>query len=450
MPRSRSSSPTRSRSYERDNSPFLKSTSPFLPVSIGRKNEGRLEPKREFSLKGSGSSPRRQSKSTSPSPRSGSSSRDKSSNSQLIRGRSRSFERLRGFASEREPRSRPHVQRTHSRDNKRGSQSKVPRPIEGIEAHGSPPLGRSHSPTLGRRRNRSRGSPNRKSKGRNRSRSIEQESQHSSRESRQSDSRLSPRQQNFSRNRTSKEYYKQKERSSRHRRSLSVSLERGQKYRKLKRKRSSSIYTDSEDSELSNSESSVSSSYESHQKLSNHKKREEKLKKKDKRKSDKKNKKKKENKLKAVTNQWGKYGVIADTEYELNLWLLEEKKLNPEAVSLPLMKEHFRQFVEADYNTATLPHKKYYNLEKWDEEQRAKRQSARYVEEEGGIVDFKKDEEELRKQHRQQVRIPIATAPLLTKDQVLELKRVTTERIQAERLRKMGYTPKESMGVRYE
>ncbi|CAG8582713.1 8610_t:CDS:2 [Paraglomus occultum] len=138
-------------------------------------------------------------------------------------------------------------------------------------------------------------------------------------------------------------------------------------------------------------------------------------------------------------------------EEEFNLWLLEVQNLNPEAVSPPLMKEHFKRFIE-DYNTATLPHVKYYSLEKWEAEERAKRYntSRDRVEEEGTTFDFAKDEEEIRKMHRQWSNVPPPTGPLYTKEQLLEVRRVTAERIQAEKLRKMGFTPKESMGVRYE
>ena len=55
-----------------------------------------------------------------------------------------------------------------------------------------------------------------------------------------------------------------------------------------------------------------------------------------------------------------------------------------------------------------------------------------------------------RKMHRQWSHVPPPTGPLYTKEQLLEVRRVTAERIQAEKLRKMGFTLKESMGVRYE
>jgi hypothetical protein len=38
----------------------------------------------------------------------------------------------------------------------------------------------------------------------------------------------------------------------------------------------------------------------------------------------------------------------------------------------------------------------------------------------------------------------------MTKEQVENLRRVQNERVAAEKLRKMGYQPKESMGIRYE
>ncbi|RKP10008.1 hypothetical protein THASP1DRAFT_13446 [Thamnocephalis sphaerospora] len=41
-------------------------------------------------------------------------------------------------------------------------------------------------------------------------------------------------------------------------------------------------------------------------------------------------------------------------------------------------------------------------------------------------------------------------APMMTKEQLEDLRRVQNERVAAEKLRKMGYQPKENMGVRYE
>lgn len=43
-----------------------------------------------------------------------------------------------------------------------------------------------------------------------------------------------------------------------------------------------------------------------------------------------------------------------------------------------------------------------------------------------------------------------SNVPALRVEDVIELRRVQQERVAAEKLRKMGYQPKEGMGVRYE
>ncbi|KAI8372598.1 hypothetical protein EDC96DRAFT_438568 [Choanephora cucurbitarum] len=66
--------------------------------------------------------------------------------------------------------------------------------------------------------------------------------------------------------------------------------------------------------------------------------------------------------------------------------------------------------------------------------------------------DFKNDEERLRMQHRQAARASASRQPMLqlSEEKIKELARVNRERIEADRMRKMGLTPKEGMGVRYE
>ena len=66
---------------------------------------------------------------------------------------------------------------------------------------------------------------------------------------------------------------------------------------------------------------------------------------------------------------WGKYGIIKegdmyDKQEEFLAWLAEVKGVQQEACGQREMKEHFSTFCE-DYNTATLPNEKYYNLQKW-------------------------------------------------------------------------------------
>ena len=83
-----------------------------------------------------------------------------------------------------------------------------------------------------------------------------------------------------------------------------------------------------------------------------------------------KKKKSKSKKSKTLTTQWGKYGLISDTDLytkdaEFRAWLLEEQKVNPETVSKDQTRRLFSKFVE-DFNTGTLPHEKYYHLERYE------------------------------------------------------------------------------------
>ncbi|KAK7324586.1 hypothetical protein VNO77_28263 [Canavalia gladiata] len=100
-------------------------------------------------------------------------------------------------------------------------------------------------------------------------------------------------------------------------------------------------------------------------------KEEERRKKEKLKKKKKKEKKKKEReergKKGAVTNSWGKYGVIKETDMwnkrpEFTAWLSEVKQVNLENLSNWEEKQMFKEFME-DHNTATFPSKKYYNLD---------------------------------------------------------------------------------------
>jgi len=94
-------------------------------------------------------------------------------------------------------------------------------------------------------------------------------------------------------------------------------------------------------------------------------------------KKDKKNKKaaKKEKRLKkakrdAVSTQFGKYGVLKAEDFynkkpEFLCWAMEVKAQNIDHLGQMEMKNLFKEYIE-DYNTATMPSKKYYNLQTWD------------------------------------------------------------------------------------
>uniref|UniRef100_K3Y967 Uncharacterized protein n=1 Tax=Setaria italica TaxID=4555 RepID=K3Y967_SETIT len=100
-------------------------------------------------------------------------------------------------------------------------------------------------------------------------------------------------------------------------------------------------------------------------------KRKEKEKERERRRKEKKKRRKEEKKdlgkKGAVTNSWGKYGIIREVDMwskrpEFTAWLSEVKQVNLEALSNWEEKQMFKAFME-DHNTATFPSKKYYNLD---------------------------------------------------------------------------------------
>jgi len=108
-------------------------------------------------------------------------------------------------------------------------------------------------------------------------------------------------------------------------------------------------------------------------------------KKKEKKGKDKKSKKKAKRKKRlekakreAVSTQFGKYGVIKPEDFynkkpEFLSWAMEVKKENTDTMGQMEMKNLFKEYIE-DYNTATMPTKKYYNLQAWDTLMSKKRQ----------------------------------------------------------------------------
>mmetsp|Transcript_3687 Transcript_3687/g.16199 ORF Transcript_3687/g.16199 Transcript_3687/m.16199 type:complete len:391 (-) Transcript_3687:42-1214(-) len=110
------------------------------------------------------------------------------------------------------------------------------------------------------------------------------------------------------------------------------------------------------------------------------KKAEKKEKKEGKSKKEKKEKKSKKDAKKhgkATEPEFGARGFIRETdkydkEGEFRAWLGEVKKRDMESLQKWEEKELFKEYAE-DYNTATLPHEKFYNLEKWSREEAARR-----------------------------------------------------------------------------
>jgi len=77
-----------------------------------------------------------------------------------------------------------------------------------------------------------------------------------------------------------------------------------------------------------------------------------------------------------ASDQYGRYGIIREADLatkvsEFQQWATEVKKVNIEALPKWEEKELFAEFME-DYNTGTLPHKKYYDLMAYAQQQALK------------------------------------------------------------------------------
>ncbi|KAJ1917340.1 hypothetical protein IWQ60_007810 [Tieghemiomyces parasiticus] len=140
-----------------------------------------------------------------------------------------------------------------------------------------------------------------------------------------------------------------------------------------------------------------------------------------------------------------------DRKKEFRQWLFEVHGIRWEEISNLDSKKHFKGFME-DYNTATMPHKKYYDMAKWEAKQASKPATTSTSntyrglnDETYGSFNIWEDQRNVHRQHQQTSRAALQGAfdtPLYTRDQVLDLKRLGDERIAADRLRVMGYTAK--------
>jgi len=77
-----------------------------------------------------------------------------------------------------------------------------------------------------------------------------------------------------------------------------------------------------------------------------------------------------------VKTGYGAYGIIREQDLfekrsEFQAWAIDVKKVDIESMPKSEEKELFKSFVE-DFNTATLPHEKYYNLDIYERKQAAK------------------------------------------------------------------------------
>ncbi|KAF7295950.1 hypothetical protein MKEN_01409500 [Mycena kentingensis (nom. inval.)] len=148
--------------------------------------------------------------------------------------------------------------------------------------------------------------------------------------------------------------------------------------------------------------------------------------------------------------QWGKYGIITEADMftkteEFQTWLVEERKVNPETISKDQNRKEFARFME-DYNTATLPDEKYYNMQSYNRRMDALRG--------GDLVPPAEDTYDPRadmKAHSSAHRKKRGDEDLdLSREHLMELRKVQNERIQAGKMRQLGMEVSHTMGVRME
>jgi hypothetical protein len=139
---------------------------------------------------------------------------------------------------------------------------------------------------------------------------------------------------------------------------------------------SSSSSSDSEERRRHEKKERKRKRSEKHEKKEKKEKKESKHKRSEKEKKEKKEKKRKRDKqdqpsrtMTGAAMTWGARGIIRESDLsvkqeEFLAWLAEHKGINQEALRPWELKEHFATYVE-DFNTATLPHDKYYNMATW-------------------------------------------------------------------------------------
>ncbi|TFY79919.1 hypothetical protein EWM64_g4093 [Hericium alpestre] len=158
--------------------------------------------------------------------------------------------------------------------------------------------------------------------------------------------------------------------------------------------------------------------------------------------------KKKSKKSGVVGGEWGKFGIISETdlyskEQEFRAWLVEERMMNPETMSKDQTKKEFLKFVE-DFNTATLPNEKFYNMTAYDTRMAAMRAGA-YVPPAEDSYDPNADIKAHALKHK---RPEQERESYMSREQLMELRKVQQERIEAGKMKLLGMDIKQNMGVR--
>lgn len=222
----------------------------------------------------------------------------------------------------------------------------------------------------------------------------------------------------------SEDYSREKKRRKKRKKSSS------RKSSKSRRRTSSRRHSSDEESNASSDESSRSR---------RRSKKSKKRKKESKSKSDRTASEKKQ------VNVFGKFGIIKESDLRTSekvkrnfeIWL-EEVKGIPQGTNVPKweMAESFKEYAE-DFNTATLPHEKFYDYDKWEMEEYNKRKQES-TSKKGAISDeFQFQEERKRLAEEKRKRELELVRVTMSKDKIAEMKRqarMKTEMVNAYRV----------------
>ncbi|KAI0029946.1 hypothetical protein K488DRAFT_72585 [Vararia minispora EC-137] len=130
-------------------------------------------------------------------------------------------------------------------------------------------------------------------------------------------------------------------------------------------------------------------------------------------------------------------------EAEFRTWLVEERMLNPETMSKDQTRKEFMRFVE-DFNTATLPHEKFYNMETYERRMNALR-AGEFV---PPAEDSYDPEADMRAHKHKHKRAAGESESYLSREQLQELRRIQQERVEVGKMKLLGMEIKQNMGVR--
>ena len=120
-----------------------------------------------------------------------------------------------------------------------------------------------------------------------------------------------------------------------------------------------------------------------------------------------------------LTSQFGKYGILRESDFTGNnekvrrsfeMWLAEVKGVTSFTGPKYELLEFFKEYAE-DFNTATLPHMKYYDYDKWEMEDYAKKKQEAESAAMGGGSKARSDEfkhrEEMKKREEEKRRAEV-------------------------------------------